>query len=187
MFSNSFDTATPSRDNDGRKDELNDIFDNLEFKMDTSEVDEMIKGVLTDGSQDSQESQRSNISNTANNKLQANLKPTHQMHANLNALQSMVSVDGIQQKAPTMLPEQLKQPPKNTNIGIQMDQQSVPHQQTMIAQQSILEKSVQQPLQMQINQRALTNQPIHQTIQTLSQIEPMQQSPVDNKIPQKIG
>lgn len=42
---------TINRSTDVRKDELNDILENIEFKMDTTDVDEMIKGVLTEESQ----------------------------------------------------------------------------------------------------------------------------------------
>lgn len=74
---------------------------------------------------------------------------------------------------------------KSSNLAIHMDMQVVTQQTNLIQQQSpLIEKSVQQqPMQMQLNQRALANQPI----QTITQIEPMQQqSPVDNKIVQKI-
>lgn len=47
---------------EGRKDDLNDILNNIGFKMDTSEMDEMLKGVLTEESQDSQETNTSTSS-----------------------------------------------------------------------------------------------------------------------------
>lgn len=73
-------TVAVARDNvtGVRRDELNDInIDNIEFKMDTSDVDEMLKGVLTDPQQDQQQKlQRISVPNAqinTVNKLQPNI------------------------------------------------------------------------------------------------------------------
>lgn len=200
------------------KNDLNDIaLENLNYKMDTSQADELkIQRVTVPNTQITQQTisklPTPNIS-TANVVMTKQQIP---IHANVGPLQAMV-VNSIQKKTqppPTMTPD--NQQVKSMNVEMQtitVSQQAVgpstplhphnhPHNhpqqqqqqpQNQQSQQQLLIQSVaivdKPPMQMQLNQRAITNQPqlTNQTMQSLSQIEPMQQSPADNNIAQKIG
>lgn len=171
-----------------RKHELNDLnLENLDFKMDTTTI-------LPDDVQKVQRAPVPNIQMQQSiNKLPPNIQANvvkqqqqqQQIPIHANAVQTMV-VNSIQKKVPE---------PHNQQINTQTV--TVAQQQTVIPPQATIEKSVQQQhgqqqpppqIQMQLNQRALTNQPqLNQTMQSLSQIEPMQTSSVDNNITQKIG
>lgn len=189
------------------KNELNDInLENLDFKMDMSNAN----AILSDESQKLQRQTslpntlmaQSGINNVATN-LPTNIEkpPTIPVHANVNTVQTMV-VNSVQKKT-IMAPIMSMAPmtPDNQQIksmsGADMQTITVPQQQqqqqqtAVIAAQAIIEKQpIQQPpIQMQLNQRVTSNQPqLNQTTQSLSQIEPMQQSPVGTpNAAQKIG
>lgn len=179
-----------------RKNELNDtILENMDFKMDASSA----AGSLAD---EHQKVQRPTAVNTlmaqTANKMPSNIpanvvKQQLPVHTNINTVQTMV-VNSVQKKT-TMIPLTPMAPLATDNqhvkgINLEMQTITVPQQQTVVpVQLQSTEKPNQQPpIQMQSNQRTTANQPqINQTMQSLSQIEPTQQSPVDTNATQKIG
>lgn len=180
-----------------RKNELNDInLESMDFKMETNNA----TGILSD---ETQKLQRPNVPNTQMvqtvNKMPSNIpanvvKQPLPVHANINANVQTMVVNAVQKKT-SMTPlaplTQLTADNQQVKQGINLEMQTitVSQQPIVIPTQPAIEKPNQQPpIQMQLNQRTTANQPqINQTMQSLSQIESMQQSPVDAKPIQKIG
>lgn len=182
-----------------RKNELNEIsLENLNYKIDTTQTDESkLQRVTVPNAQMAQTINK--LGGVAvPNLATTNVLMTKQqipMHANVSTVQTMV-VNSIQKKPSIMTSDNQQMNVEMQTITVSqqavvpptsLQQHPLHHHQSQAA---IDNKSQQHsiPIQMQLNQRVLTNQPqLNQTMQSISQIEPMLQSPIDNNIVQKIG